>query len=199
MLLEVYQNDNGNGDVQSYESVTYDGVEYNLHDCIIFYRDGEIETYIGKIVKIIGTADAGKQVKVVWFFRPSEIRNHLRDYKPRWNEIFLASGDGEGLSNTNFLVIMYKQSHLYFLSHWHMSSSWITVDACTNALTLSLCAHAVSGSSSREMHCCLHFEGPKKSSSIERWTEKCWLHLFLYIWCWKVKNFWEISWSNSWD
>ncbi|XP_031406436.1 protein ANTI-SILENCING 1 isoform X2 [Punica granatum] len=103
MPLELYQEDNVNRDVQSYESVTYDGVEYCLHDCVIFYQAGEAETYIGKIVKIIDTTDCGKQLEVVWFFRPSEIRNYLGDYEPQWNEIFLASCEGEGLSNTNFL------------------------------------------------------------------------------------------------
>lgn len=105
MLVDVYRKDSGNKDVQTYESVTYDGVEYNLHDCVIFYRAGETETYIGKIVEIIDTADVGKQLRVVWFFRPSEIRNYLRDYEPRWNEIFLASGEGKGLSTMNILVI----------------------------------------------------------------------------------------------
>ncbi|KAK4771359.1 hypothetical protein SAY87_031891 [Trapa incisa] len=103
MLVEVPQKENGKRKVHSSEYVTYDGVVYNLHDYVILYQHGKTETYIGKIIEIIDTPHAGKQVKVVWFFRPSEIRNYLGDYKPRWNEIFLASGDGQGLSNTNLL------------------------------------------------------------------------------------------------
>ncbi|KAJ7951855.1 Bromo-adjacent domain-containing protein, putative isoform 1 [Quillaja saponaria] len=92
-----------NKDVNFYDSFTYEGVDYFLYDCIYFYRTGDLETSIGKLVKIYETPTHEKKVKVVWFFRPIEIRNFLGDDKPQWNEVFLASGQGTGLSNINFL------------------------------------------------------------------------------------------------
>ncbi|XP_020535262.1 protein ANTI-SILENCING 1 isoform X2 [Jatropha curcas] len=92
-----------NKDIHFYESFTYHGVEYFLYDCVHFQDIGTVESYIGKLVKIYETPTHEKKVKVVWFFRPGEIRNFLGDYEPRWNEIFLASGEGKGLSNINHL------------------------------------------------------------------------------------------------
>lgn len=91
-------------DVHFYESFTYDGVEYCLNDCACFNRDGGTETDVGKPVKIYETATHEKRVKVVWFFRPMDIRNFLGDYAPKWNELFLASGEGKGLFNFNRVV-----------------------------------------------------------------------------------------------
>lgn len=92
-------------DVQFYESFTYDGVEYNLYDCVYLYKEEEAEPYIGKLIKIWENADKTKKVKVLWFFRPSEISNFLgNDHTPE-NEIFLACGEGVGLANINTLVI----------------------------------------------------------------------------------------------
>lgn len=82
-------------------------MDYCLYDTVLFYSAGEAESYVGKIVEIFETADHVKKVKVVWFFRPSEIRNYLGDYKPKWNELFLASGQGLGVSNINLMVIVY--------------------------------------------------------------------------------------------
>ncbi|KAF7814339.1 protein ANTI-SILENCING 1 isoform X1 [Senna tora] len=90
-----------NKDVQFYESFTYEGVEYFLNDCAYFYQTGDFETSIGKLVRIFETPTHEKKVKVVWLFRPSEIRNYLGDYQPHWNELFLACGEGNGLSNVN--------------------------------------------------------------------------------------------------
>lgn len=92
-------------DVQFYESFTYDGVDYALFDCVYMYKEGEPAPYIAKLVKIWENKDKSKRVKVHWFFRPSEISNHLRDVEVSENELFLASGEGTGLANINRLVI----------------------------------------------------------------------------------------------
>lgn len=92
-----------NKDFLFYGSFTHGGVEYFLYDCVYMWRDNELD--IGKIVKIWETPSHSKKVKVVWFFRPIEIRQWLGDVEPLWNEIFLASGEGNGLFNLNPLVI----------------------------------------------------------------------------------------------
>ncbi|CAK7356605.1 unnamed protein product [Dovyalis caffra] len=56
---------------------------------------------IGKLVQIYETAAHERMVRAVWFFFPRDIRKFLGDYEPKWNEIFLASGKGKGLSNLN--------------------------------------------------------------------------------------------------
>ncbi|PON66402.1 Splicing factor-like protein [Parasponia andersonii] len=90
-------------DIQYYESFTYGGIEYSLYDSVCFYCAGSPETYIGKLVKLYEiTPTHEKKVRVVWFFRPTEIRNHLGDVEPHWNELLLASGQGNGLSNINY-------------------------------------------------------------------------------------------------
>lgn len=88
-------------DVQFYSSFTYDGVEYTLYDSVYLYKEGEPEPYIGKLIKIWETADKAKKVKVLWYFRPGEIRNFLEGCEVGGNELFLACGDGVGLANLN--------------------------------------------------------------------------------------------------
>ncbi|KAH1105207.1 hypothetical protein GYH30_038463 [Glycine max] len=92
-----------NKDIQYYESFVYEGVEYFLYDCVYLYTAGHVETSIGKLVKIFETRNRQKMIKLVWFFRPFDIRNWLGQYKPCWNELFLASGEGKGVSNFNYL------------------------------------------------------------------------------------------------
>lgn len=111
-----------NKDIQFYESFTYDGVEYSLYDCVYLWRDNQID--IGKLLKIWETATHKKKVKVLWFFRPNEIRNWLGDVKPLKNEIFLASGKGIGLYNLIPLVIGSLCSPLEFVSFKHCQLSW---------------------------------------------------------------------------
>ncbi|KAJ4718300.1 Bromo-adjacent domain-containing protein, putative isoform 1 [Melia azedarach] len=81
--------------IQFYESFTYRGMEYFLYDSVIIYNRSDLETYVGKLVQIYETPSRAKKVKIVWFFRPIEIRNFLNGYKPDVNELFLASGEGE--------------------------------------------------------------------------------------------------------
>ncbi|KAL3498371.1 hypothetical protein ACH5RR_041103 [Cinchona calisaya] len=91
-------------EVQFYESFTYDGVEYALYDCVYMQnKDSEAEPYIGKLIKIWGNPDNSKKVKVQWFFRPSEISYWLQNHNVETlkNELFLASGEGQGLANVN--------------------------------------------------------------------------------------------------
>ncbi|OMO54237.1 hypothetical protein CCACVL1_27942 [Corchorus capsularis] len=90
-------------DIMFYESFTYKGTEYFLYDCVYFNDGSQTEAYIGKLVKMYEGSNRVKKVKVIWFFRPSEIRKYLGDYQPRWNEIFLASGQGRGVSNINLV------------------------------------------------------------------------------------------------
>ncbi|XP_057969119.1 protein ANTI-SILENCING 1-like isoform X2 [Malania oleifera] len=89
------------GDIQFYESFTFDGEEYFLYDCVYMFRENEPEPDIGKLVKIWETPSHTKRVKVVWFFRPIEIRNWSGDDEPLQNELFLACGEGTGLYNLN--------------------------------------------------------------------------------------------------
>ncbi|OIV96547.1 hypothetical protein TanjilG_24200 [Lupinus angustifolius] len=88
-------------DVQFYESFRYDGVDYKRYDSVYFYKEGEPEPFIGKIIKIWENADKSKKVKVLWFFRPCEILNFLEGIETLENELFLAYGDGLGLANIN--------------------------------------------------------------------------------------------------
>ncbi|XP_057504527.1 protein ANTI-SILENCING 1-like isoform X2 [Actinidia eriantha] len=92
-----------NNDVQFYASFTYDGVEYFLYDCVYMWHGKEPEPSIGKIVKIWEKANHKRVVKIVWFFRPIEIRPWLGEVEILENELFLASGEGKGLSNLNCL------------------------------------------------------------------------------------------------
>lgn len=93
-----------NNKVQLYKSFTYGSVEYFLYDCVYFYQTGDFETSIGKLVRIYETSDHEKKVRVVWFLRPVDIRNFLGGYQPHWNELFLACGEGTGVTNINLLV-----------------------------------------------------------------------------------------------
>ncbi|XP_026380596.1 protein ANTI-SILENCING 1-like [Papaver somniferum] len=90
-------------EVQFYESFVYDGVQYNLYDCVYLYKDGEPEPYVAKLIKIWEHPGNLKRVKVLWFFRPSEIVNHIGNEQEAvlQNELFLATGDGLGLTNIN--------------------------------------------------------------------------------------------------
>lgn len=90
-----------NKDIQFYKSFTYDGVEFNLYDCVYMYRHGEEEPDIGKIVKVWETETQKRMVKVVWFFRPTEVTHWLGNIKVFGNELLLASGEGIGISNIN--------------------------------------------------------------------------------------------------
>ncbi|KAK1416806.1 hypothetical protein QVD17_25923 [Tagetes erecta] len=87
--------------IQYYESFTYDGVEYFLYDSVYFSSECQQGTHIGKIVKMYETPRLKKMVKVVWYFRPMEVQRWLRGVCYLHNELFLASGEGIGLSNFN--------------------------------------------------------------------------------------------------
>ncbi|ESW09157.1 hypothetical protein PHAVU_009G105200 [Phaseolus vulgaris] len=103
-------------DVRFYESFSYDGVEYWLFDSVFLYKEAEPEHYIGKIVKIWETADKNKRVKVLWYFRPSEIGNFLDGSEALENELFLASGEGEGLANVNPLEAISGKCNIVCIS-----------------------------------------------------------------------------------
>ncbi|KAK1358238.1 Protein ANTI-SILENCING [Heracleum sosnowskyi] len=90
-----------NKDVNFYKSFKFDGVEYFLNDCVYFWREEARELDIGKLVKMWETASHKRKVKTVWFLRPNDIKQWLGDVKPLENEIFLASGEGVGVSNIN--------------------------------------------------------------------------------------------------
>ncbi|XP_027343446.1 protein ANTI-SILENCING 1 [Abrus precatorius] len=88
-----------NKDVRYYESFVFENKEYFLHDCAFFHPTGLVETSIGKIVNLFETSTCQKMARVIWFLRPAEIRKFFGDYKPCWNELFLASGGGKAVSN----------------------------------------------------------------------------------------------------
>ncbi|KAI3850758.1 hypothetical protein MKW98_030818 [Papaver atlanticum] len=92
-------------DIQLYESFTLDGVEYCLYDCVYLQHEEEssVENHIGKIVKIMDHPDNQRKVKIVWFFRPSQVQNWLRQREVSClvHELFLASGEGPGVENIN--------------------------------------------------------------------------------------------------
>ncbi|XP_077210536.1 bromo-adjacent homology (BAH) domain-containing protein isoform X2 [Tasmannia lanceolata] len=92
-------------DAQFYESFTYDGIEYFLYDCVYLYKEGEPEPFIGKLLKIWEQSNR-RRVKVLWFFRPIELLNWLREDVTLENEIFLACGEGLGLTNVNPLEVI---------------------------------------------------------------------------------------------
>lgn len=95
-----------NGNISTYQSYTYYGIEYSLYDCVYLWGEPEeLEPYIGKLIKLWETPKGNRKVKIVWFFRRTDIVNWLGDNKPKDNELFLASGEGLGLSNVNPLVI----------------------------------------------------------------------------------------------
>lgn len=104
---------------QFYGSFVYDGVEYSLYDCVYLYKEGEPEPFIGKLIKIWEQQGSRKRVKILWFFRPIEIRNFLGEYKkPLKNELFLASGEGIGVTDVNPLVNLKNILLLFYvLSH----------------------------------------------------------------------------------
>ena len=105
-------------DIQFYDYFTFDNVKYSLNDCVYLFKTGEPEPYIGKILKIWQQKQA-KKVKILWFFYPDEIRNHLRGPVGE-KEIFLASGDGTGLADINPLVIC-----SFFIHRFAFSFIWI--------------------------------------------------------------------------
>ncbi|WJX41958.1 hypothetical protein P8452_29245 [Trifolium repens] len=105
-----------NKDVTFYESFTYDGVDYTLYDSVYLYKEGETEPFIGKLIKIWENGDKSKKVKVLWFFRPCEIVNFLDGYEALENELFLAAGEGLGLSNINPLEAIAGKCNVVFIS-----------------------------------------------------------------------------------
>ncbi|KAJ0260793.1 Protein ANTI-SILENCING 1 [Hirschfeldia incana] len=100
-----------NKDVQFYESFTFDGDEYSLYDSVLVgdpnEPGGSHELFVAKIIKIWEhtnkRAKTPRQVKLLWFFRPSEISPNLLEGVPDVlaKELFLASGEGPGLANVN--------------------------------------------------------------------------------------------------
>lgn len=98
--------------VSFYESFTFEDIEYRLFDCAYFQIHGQCETSIGKLIRMYETSSGEKKVKVLWFFRPMDIRSYLRDYVPQWDELFLACGDDPGVYNINDVV---RVSYLFFL------------------------------------------------------------------------------------
>lgn len=108
-------------DVRFYESFTYDGDEYSLYDCVLVGDPREpdsAEPFVGKIIKIWEhtnkRAKFPRQVKLLWFFKPSEISPYLEGVPDVLaNELFLASGEGAGLANVNQLVTDYSSIYYF--------------------------------------------------------------------------------------
>ncbi|XP_021989255.1 protein ANTI-SILENCING 1 isoform X2 [Helianthus annuus] len=90
-----------NPKIQYYESFTYDGVNYSLYDSVYLWSGDQHLPDIAKIIDIYETPRLKKMVKVVWYFRPTEVQKWLRGVRHLNNELFLASGEGNGLFNFN--------------------------------------------------------------------------------------------------
>lgn len=105
-----------NKEVQFYESFTYDGMEYFLYDSVYLFKKGEPEPYIGKLIKIWEHSNKTKKIKVLWFFKPSEISYYLGDETVLENELFLASGEGVGLANVNSLEAIAGKCNIICIS-----------------------------------------------------------------------------------
>ncbi|CAI8605761.1 unnamed protein product [Vicia faba] len=105
-------------DTQFYESFTFDGDDYALFDTVYLQNETHTEPHIGKIIKIWETPsrDKAKKVKVQWFFRPREISKFLIGIQIYYNEVFLACGDGIGLSNINPLESIAGKCNLVCIS-----------------------------------------------------------------------------------
>jgi len=98
-------------DTQFYESFTFDGEDYSLFDTVYLQNGTEpqSEPHIGKIIKIweVPNREKAKKVKIQWFFRPREVSKFLKRIQIYYNEIFFATGVGNGLTNINPVVIQF--------------------------------------------------------------------------------------------
>lgn len=92
---------NANKDVHFYESFIYDEESYSLYDNVYLFKEGDAVPYVGKLLKIWEQPGHKKRVKILWFFRPSDINVYLFGHASSEKELFLASGEGVGLSNVN--------------------------------------------------------------------------------------------------
>ncbi|KAL0926327.1 hypothetical protein M5K25_002545 [Dendrobium thyrsiflorum] len=92
---------NANKDVQFYESFIYDEESYSLYDNVYLFKEGDNEPYVGKILKIWEQPGQKRRVKILWFFRPNDISRYLDGHASSEKDLFLASGEGIGLSNVN--------------------------------------------------------------------------------------------------
>lgn len=90
-----------NPGIQYYESFSYDDVEYFIYDSVYLWCEGQSAPHIGKIIEIFETPRLKKMVKVVWYLRPGEVRSLISGTHLLEKELFLASGEGEGLYNFN--------------------------------------------------------------------------------------------------
>uniref|UniRef100_A0A0D3CJU1 BAH domain-containing protein n=1 Tax=Brassica oleracea var. oleracea TaxID=109376 RepID=A0A0D3CJU1_BRAOL len=120
--------------VSFYESFTFEDIEYRLFDCAYFQIHGQCETSIGKLIRMYETSSGEKKVKVLWFFRPMDIRSYLRDYVPQWDELFLACGDDPGVYNINDVV---RVSYLFFLIDDDMVTLYDTILGKCSVVCLS--------------------------------------------------------------
>ncbi|KAM7260213.1 hypothetical protein ACFE04_015954 [Oxalis oulophora] len=92
-----------NKDVRFFDSFSLKGVEYALYDSVQIFNDDEPaeEPFIGKLIKIWERIDKSKRVKVLCYIRPHQILKHLGPQEPARNELFLACGEGSGLTSVN--------------------------------------------------------------------------------------------------
>lgn len=92
---------NANKDVKFYDSFIYDEESYSLYDNVYLFKEGDSEPYVGKILKIWEQPGQKRRVKILWYFRPDDISAYLDGHASSKKELFLASGEGVGLSNVN--------------------------------------------------------------------------------------------------
>lgn len=97
------------GSTQSYESMLYNGIRYNLYDCA-FIRSDLVEPHIGKLMRLY--EEGGRpMIRVRWFFRAAELPSTMikvlgqETLQEDPKELFIAQGNLKGVENENVVVI----------------------------------------------------------------------------------------------
>lgn len=91
------------GSLSSYESMCFNGVRYDLYDCV-FVRSGLVEPYLGKIMRMFEDEHNVKKVRLRWFFRhyelPVSARKDIRQGENK-KDVYIAQGNMRGVENEN--------------------------------------------------------------------------------------------------
>ena len=90
---------------ETYRDVTIRGESYALYDCVLCRSALDKEDRIGKILKLFEINNK-KMGTIRWFFRPSELHESVKgsEFSAGLKEIFLASGESNGVQNETPLV-----------------------------------------------------------------------------------------------
>lgn len=98
------------GSTQSYESMLYNGIRYNLYDCA-FIRSDLVEPHIGKLMRLY--EEGGRpMIRVRWFFRAAELPSTMikvlgqETLQEDPKELFIAQGNLKGVENENVVEVI---------------------------------------------------------------------------------------------